>query len=144
MALWTPRGVSVSDHPSFWLPRWVEARRREMEVAKPPVIKWELRSLDVKNALLPADGFDRDVFIQAPAESELTCGDRVWRLRAPVYSLTDAPEAFRRSLKRRILNSDASTKRAGLRCHASTSDPCLFYFSREETRSGRVYDANSR
>ena len=30
-----------------------------------------------------------------------------------------------------ILNSEGSTKRAGLRCQVSTFDPCLFLFVRE-------------
>ena len=72
-----------------------------------------------------------DVFIQAPVEWAPPRSDRIWKLRAPAYVLSDAPAAFHRSPRQRILNSEASMRRVGSRCQASTFNPCLFYIFRE-------------
>ena len=53
-------------------------------------------SLDVKNALLRADGFDRAVYVRAPCKWISKDDRRIRRLRAPAYGLNDAPVAFRR------------------------------------------------
>ena len=90
--------------------------------------KWKLRSFDIKNAFLQADGFGREVFLQFPEECALPCGKRVWKLKAPAYGLNDAPAASRRSATRHLLNSELSVKDVGLRCQAPTFDPCFFLF----------------
>ena len=85
--------------------------------------KWKLRSIDIKNAFLQADGFERDVFSHAPKEWGPPCKQRAWRLKASAYGLNDAAAAFHCSLKRHILNSDLSVENVGLRCQASAFDP---------------------
>ena len=56
----------------------VSLRSSHPQVIPPCSIEeWKSRSLDGKNAFSRADGFDRDVFIQAPAEWGPMCGDRV-------------------------------------------------------------------
>ena len=47
--------------------------------------KWNLRTLDIKNASLLADGFPRHVFRHAPTEWEPLRGDRVREPKAPDY-----------------------------------------------------------
>ena len=42
--------------------------------------RWGIRSLDIKNAFLQADGFGRDVFSHAPDEWDPSCRERVWTL----------------------------------------------------------------
>ena len=77
--------------------------------------KWELWSLDIKNAFLQADGFDRDVFLHAPAEWGPTCTTRVWKAKAPAFGLNDALAASRRPLERYLLSSGVSMESVGLR-----------------------------
>ena len=82
--------------------------------------KWELLSLDIKNAFLLADGYTRDVFLQAPEEWGPSRSEGARKLKAPAYGLHDAPVAFHRSLKQYLLNSEASMQNVGLRCQASS------------------------
>ena len=67
--------------------------------------KWKLRSLDIENAFLQADGFDCEVFLRALDEWNPGGAHRIWKLNAPAYGLNDAPAAFHRSLKRHLMNS---------------------------------------
>ena len=67
--------------------------------------KWPLWSLDIKNAFLQADGFDRGVFLRAPREWNSKESRRVWKLQAPAYGLIDAPVAAHRPLRKYLLNS---------------------------------------
>ena len=108
-------------------------------ISRSAIRKWKLWSLDLKNAFLQADGFDRDVFLHAPAEWDKPCKGRVWELKAPAYGLNDAPVAFHRYLKRYLLNSELSMGRVGLRCQASTFDPCLFFVFRGEGHAVGVF-----
>ena len=64
---------------------------------------WKLECLDIKNALLQADGFGLDVFLHAPEGWNPSCCEGVWKPKAPAYGLNDAPVAFHRSLKNRYL-----------------------------------------
>ena len=100
--------------------------------------KWQLWSLDIENALLQADGFFRDVLLQAPIEWEPIYGDRAWKLKTPVYGLNDAPEEFHRSLEGHLSDSEASMKRVGLRCQVSTFDPCLLLIEAPRARRVRL------
>ena len=118
MASWPPRGVSVFYHPIFGQPRC-------------SFTKWNLWSLDVKNASSQAAGFDRDVSHQAPVEWEPPRNGRIWELPIPACGPNDAPVAFRRSVKRHILNSETSMERVGIRCQVSTFDSCLFFIFRD-------------
>ena len=119
MALWTSRGC-------------VSLRSSRLQ-AIPPCTnkKWEFWNPDIKNAFSQADGFARDVFIQALVEWGPLCSDRVWKLRAPACGLTDAPVAFHRSVMRRISKSEDSMKRVGMRYQASSLDPCRFFIFHE-------------
>ena len=87
--------------------------------------KWKLWSLDIKNASLHADGFDRDVRPHAPDEWEPTRLARFLNLKAPAYGLNDAQIAFRRSLKR-----------------VSTSGPCLFFVFRDSGHAAGVFTSH--
>ena len=84
--------------------------------------KWKLRSLDITNAFSQKGGVTRDVLLQGPAE-----WGPVWRLKAPAFGFNDAPAAFRRSLKKHILNSNESMKRVGPRCKVSTYVSLLLF-----------------
>ena len=75
----------------------------------------------------------------APLEWDPPCQKRAWKLKAPAYGLNDAPAAFRRSLKRHILNSDLSVKNVGLRRKASAFDPCLFFVFRDQGQAVGVF-----
>ena len=109
----------------------VSLRSSHLQAISPCGIeKWISQNLDIKNAFLQADGFERDVFIQAPVDWGSMRSDRIWKLNAPAYGLIGALVAFHRSLKRRILNSGASMKRMDLRLQVSTLDPRLFFIFR--------------
>ena len=104
--------------------------------------KWKIWSLDIKNAFLQADGFDRVVFLQAPDEWNPETECRVWKLKAPAYGLNDAPAAFHRSLKKHLLNKTLSMESTGLYCVGSPFDPCLFFtFSGRLQSSRRLHHA---
>ena len=81
---------------------------------------------------LQADDFDRDVFLHAPAGWGPLGKKRAWRRKAPAYGLNDAPAAFRRSLKRYLLNSELSMRCVSPRRQASAFDPSLFFVFRNE------------
>ena len=76
--------------------------------------KWGIWSLDIKIALLQADGSGRDVF------------HRVWKLRAPAFRLNDAPVAFQGTLRRYLSSSKNALARAGLRFRVSSIGPRFF------------------
>ena len=93
--------------------------------------KRELRSLNFKNTFSRADGCTQEVALQAPSDWGTLRGDRVWKLKAPAFGLSEAPAAFRRSLGRRFLNSDGSLQRVKFRCQVSTFRPS-HYFSEDQ------------
>ena len=95
------------------------------------ITKWTFWSLDIKNASLRADGFTRDDFLRAPEGWGQSHSEKVWTLKAPAHGLNDVPVAPHRSLKKYVLNSEASMKIVGLRYRVSTFDPCLFSIFRE-------------
>ena len=98
-----------------------------------------LRSLDIKNAFLQADGFERDAFLHAPTEWGPPCTNKAWKPKAPTYGLNDAAVACDRSLKRYSLNADLSVKNVRLRCQASTFGPCLFFVFRDPGQAVGVF-----
>ena len=55
--------------------------------------KWEIRSLDIKNAFLQADGFQREVFLRPPVRWDPSGKHRIWKLRAPAFGLNVAASA---------------------------------------------------
>ena len=93
--------------------------------------KRKIWSLGFKNAFRQADGFARDVFIYAPDKWEPSLQGREWKLKALAYGLDEAPAAFRRTLRRRKLNPEASVQSVGLRCQAPTFDSCLSFVFRK-------------
>ena len=56
-----------------------------------PLKQSSIRSLDIKNAFLQADGFDREVYLRAPCGWNSKDVRRIWRLRAPAFARNDAP-----------------------------------------------------
>ena len=101
--------------------------------------KWGIWGVDIKIAFLQADGFVRDVFLHAPGEWDPLCRERVWDLEEPAYGLNDAPVASYRSSKKYLLGSEASAEGVGLRCEASTFDPCHFFVFRAKGVSFSEY-----
>ena len=81
--------------------------------------------MDIKNALLQADPFPREVYLRAPRDWCPRNANRVWRLNTPAYGLNDAPVEFHKTLKRDLVKSDESLKLVGLRFATSTLGPCL-------------------
>ena len=86
-----------------------------------------LGALDIKNAFLQANGFDREVYLRAPCERNSKDTRRVWQLRAPAYGSNDAPAAFRRSLRKYPANPAESLSSVGLHFKASPFDPCVHF-----------------
>ena len=111
-------------------------------ISRSAIRKWKLRILDIKNAFLQSDGFDRDVFLHAPAEWDKSRMERAWNSKAPAYGVNDAPAAVRRSLERYILNSGLSMKCVGRRCQATTFDSCLFFVFRGEGHAVGAFAAH--
>ena len=93
--------------------------------------QWPLRSLETKNAFLQADGFGRDVLLRAPCEWNSKESRRVWKLQAPAYGLNDAPAAFRRPLRKYLVNSVHSLSTVGLRFEVSSFDRWLHFVYRK-------------
>ena len=125
-ALWIPRAASTFDHLIFRVSRSAPLRCGEFGA-------WAFfASVAIKRAFLQADGFDRDVFLHAPGEWAPSRRGRAWKLKAPPYGLRDAPAAFRRLLKRHLLNAEACPKCARLRCQATAFDPFLFLVFRTD------------
>ena len=99
--------------------------------------KWKLRSLDIKNAFLQADTFKRDVFLLSPPEWCPNNPNRAWKLNDPANGLNDAPVAFRRTLKRYLLNDGASTRIVGLKYRAPSLGPrCYAVFNNHDEAAG--------
>ena len=69
-------------------------------IPKSAIRKWKLWSLNIKDAFLRADEFDRGVCLRAPEEWDPPSETRVWKLKAPAFGLNDALAAFHRSHKR--------------------------------------------
>ena len=61
--------------------------------------KWPIWSLDTENAFTQAGGFDREVYLRAPAEWHSKDGRGFWRQRAPTYGRNDTTVAFDRPLQ---------------------------------------------
>ena len=94
----------------------VSLRSSHLQVISLSALKrWNLWSLDIKNAFLQADPFPREVYLQAPPEWCPRLSSRIWRLNAPAYGLNDAPVEFHKTLKRYLVKSGESLKLVGLR-----------------------------
>ena len=78
-----------------------------------------------------ADGIDREVYLRAPREWIPKDTSRVGRLRAPASGLHGAPVAFRRPLRKDLVNSAESLFGAGLRFEVSSFGPRLYCIFQE-------------
>ena len=79
---------------------------------------------------LRAGGFGREVFLRRQVERDPKDTRGIWKLPAPAYGLNGVPAAFRRALRRYMLNSVDSSARAGPKSHVSSLDPRLYFVSR--------------
>ena len=85
-------------------PGCVSLRSSHLQVISLRAIKkWKLRSLDIKNAFLQADGFARNFFSINPQDGNRRA-NRARKLKAPAYGLNGAPVAFHRPLEGHLLN----------------------------------------
>ena len=82
--------------------------------------EWAAWTLDIRNALLRADGFGRDAYLHAPVGRDPSDPHRMWNLHAPANGLHDAPVAFRRPLWKYSLNSMDSSTRADRKFRGSS------------------------
>ena len=71
--------------------------------------------MEIKNALLEADGFNREEYVRAPREWNSKKTRHFRKLKAPAYRLNDAPVAFHRPLRKYFPNPAESLSAAGLR-----------------------------
>ena len=92
--------------------------------------EWGIRSLDIKNAFLQADGFGREANVRALCERSSQDIRGVWELKAHRTDLNDSPLAFSRPLRKYFANSVESPAAVGLRFEASSSDPCQYFVRR--------------
>ena len=111
--------------------------RARLRASRPQVIsrgalkRWNIWSLNIKNALSQADGFGREVFVRAPLGWGPKTAYRIRKLRAPASGLKKASAAFQRTLGRYLLNSGASLSRAGLKFQVSSPEPRLNFVFRK-------------
>ena len=89
--------------------------------------KWPLWDLGITNAFLQPDGFDRVVYLRALCVWNSKDTRRVSDLRAPAYGLSDAPAAFRRPLRKYLVNSADSLPSVGIRFKVSSFDPRMYF-----------------
>ena len=93
---------------------------------------WKIWTLDIKNALLQADGLRPDAYLCASAQCDPSNSHRIRKLRAPAYGSDGAPVAFRVSPQRFYLNLVASMTKEGLQFRASPFDPLLYFVLRKD------------
>ena len=93
--------------------------------------KLKLRSLDIKNACLQADGFAEDVFPHDSPEWGPYTSCRSRKLNAPAYSRNDAPVASHCSLQRHLVKSDLSLARKRWQYAVSSFDPRPYFVFRK-------------
>ena len=93
---------------------------------------WKIWSLDTEIASLQADGFSRDVCLRAPTRLSPSGARRIWKLRAQVCSLKDAPVAIHGSSQKYLRSSEESYASVGFRVQVSSFGPRLFFVFREE------------
>ena len=68
--------------------------------------------------------------------------NRVWKLHAPAYGLSDAPVEFRKSLKRYLLKSEFPPKLVVLRYEVSTLNHCLYMVYNSEKEAAGVFSSH--
>ena len=78
-------------------------------------LSWNIQSLDVKTAFLQSFEIARDVFIRPPSEANTK---NVWRLKKPVYGLSDSSRLWYLTIRKRLTDIGMSI---------STHDQGLFY-----------------
>ena len=58
---------------------------------------WIIHSVDVKSAILQGEGLDQDIYLKPPKEAGTK---KLWKLKATVYGLCDAPRVWYIVLKK--------------------------------------------
>ena len=76
---------------------------------------WEIRSSDVQSAFLQSVPLERDVYVLPPKEKRIP--GVLWKLKKPVYGLSDASRGFHLSL---------TGKMTDLGCVQNPHDPAMF------------------
>ena len=66
--------------------------------------RWIIHSVDVKLAFLQGKGINCDVYLKPPKEAGTT---KLWKLKATVYGLCDAPRVWYMSVKEVLLKAGA-------------------------------------
>ena len=89
--------------------------------------KWKIHSLDVTAAFLQGFAIDRDVFLVPPAEAKIS--NVLWKLKKPVYGLSDASRAW-------YLKASEEIKSKG--AVSSTYDSALFYLRNNSELEGLI------
>ena len=79
--------------------------------------KWSINSIDIKAAFLQSEEFDREVYVQPPAEAGCPI-DKIWRLKRCAYGLNDAARNWYFTMKNFLLK---------LGCVQIKTDPSAFY-----------------
>ena len=100
--------------------RCVSSRSSHLQVTPLSVPEnWKLRSLDIKDAFLEEDGFDREAYLRAPlGQGPTEVGSRL------------NGGGVRKTLKCYLLQEQDSLTLVGLKFRASASDPCLYFVFR--------------
>ena len=83
------------------------------------------------DAFRHSEGFDREVYLRAPCEWNSKDTRGVGILRAPAHGLSDAPVAFRRPLRKYLVNSAESLSSVRIRSEVSPFNPRPCYMFRK-------------
>ena len=86
---------------------------------------WDICSLDVKNTYLQGEELQRTVFMEPPKEMKKL--GIIWQIFKSVYGMNDAGRRWFLKVK---------TCLEKLKCAQSSLDPCLFFYHRDQNRSG--------
>ena len=62
--------------------------------------KWQIKSIDVKQAFLQGRNLERNVLLRPPPEA---CTNKLWQLRKCIYGLADAPREFYLRLREELV-----------------------------------------
>ena len=89
--------------------------------------QWTIHSLDVTAAFLQGFAMDRKVFLVPPAEAKTD--NTLWRLKKPVYGLSDASRAWYLKASEEIKNQGATN---------SSLDSALFYLRKDSDLLGLI------
>ena len=100
--------------------------------------KWPFWSAGIKNSVLQANGFDREVSLRTACDWNSKDASRAWKLREPACGLNGAPGTYRRPSRKYLVNSAESPSMLGPRFRASSFDPRLFFFRKSRGVVGAI------